>query len=79
MNDSSRREMGKVGMQQRNKDRLGANSGPMGVEDERKDKFGSTHNQDALGLRSEETQDVRNILKAVRKEFRRRKHRRGSR
>ena len=36
----------------------GSNSGPMGVEDQRKDKYGSVHNQDApQGLLSDETQE----------------------
>ena len=77
--NSSQRETGKTGMQQHNKDRLGANSGPMGVEDQRKDKYGSVHNQDAQGLQSGETQEVREELGAARRQARRRRHRCGSR
>jgi hypothetical protein len=78
MHDSNRREGGRFGTQQRNKDRLGSNSGPMGPEDRRKDKHGSIHNQDPLGLLSPETQRVREELSQFR-EKRRRRHRLGSR
>jgi hypothetical protein len=74
----SRRESGRVGTQRRNKDRLGSNSGPMGSEDRRKDKYGSHHNQDPQGLRSAETQQVREELGLFR-EKRRRRRRLGSR
>ena len=77
--NSSRREIGKVGMLQHNKDRLGANSGPMGTEDQRKDKYGSVHNQDANGLRSDETQTVRDELGSARAKRRHRHRRLGSR
>jgi hypothetical protein len=71
--DSSRREGGKVGTQQHNKDRLGSNSGPMGTEDQRKDKYGSVHNQDAQGLRSDETVEVRKQWSSVRERLRKRR------
>ena len=73
VSNSSRREMGKVGMQQHNKDRLGATSGSMGAEDRRKDKYGSVHNQDRKGLRSPETQEVREALASVRRKLKGRK------
>jgi hypothetical protein len=76
--DSSRREGGRFGSQQRNKDHLGSDSGPMVPEDRRKDKYGSVHNQDPLGLLSPETQRVREELHLVRQRLRRRR-RRGSR
>jgi hypothetical protein len=71
--DSSRREGGRLGAQQRNKDHLGSNSGPMGPEDQRKDKYGSVHNQDPLGLLSPETQRVREALSLARERHRRRR------
>ncbi len=71
---------GKIGTQQRNKDRLGSTSGPMGPEDQRKDKFGSVHNRDALGLLSAGTQQKREELSRVRRTLKgRRRHRCGSR
>jgi hypothetical protein len=76
--DSSRREYGRCGTQQRNKDRLGSNSGPMGPEDQRKDKYGSVHNQDSQGLLSPETRQVRQEMNLLR-EKRRHRHRLGSR
>ena len=78
MQDSSRREGGRVGSQQHNKDRLGSNSGPMGPEDQRKDKYGSVHNQDLLGLLSPETRQVRAEISQFR-EKRRHRRRLGSR
>ena len=63
---SSSRENGKTGTQQHNRDKLGSKSGPMGKEDQRKDKYGSRHNQDAQGLQSEETAEVRNEMGAAR-------------
>ncbi len=78
IHDSSRREAGRIGTQQRSKDRLGSNSGPMGPEDRRKDKYGSIHNQDSLGLRSPETQQVREELSQLRQK-RRHRRRLGSR
>ena len=78
MNDSSRREGGRFGMQRRNKDRLGSNSGPMGPEDRRKDKYGSYHNQDPQGLPSRETQLVREEL-TMERQKRRHRRRLGSR
>ena len=77
--NSSRRETGKVGMLQHNKDRLGSNSGPMGREDQRKDKFGTLHNQDPNGLRSDATQLVRNELGEQRQKSRSKRRRLGSR
>jgi hypothetical protein len=77
-NFDRRREAGRCGTQQRNKDHLGPNSGPMGPEDHRKDKYGSLHNQDPQGLRSPETQQVREELSQIRERGRRR-HRLGSR
>lgn len=71
--DSSRREFGKNGTQQHNKDRLGSKSGPMGTEDRRKDKYGSVHNQDAQGLLSEETVEVRKQWSSVRERLRKRR------
>jgi hypothetical protein len=76
--NSSVREMGKVGTMQHNKDRIGSNSGPMGVEDQRKDKYGSVHNQDRQGLLSGETGEVRKEMKAARQKLQKRR-RRGSR
>jgi len=70
--NSSLRGNGKIGMQQHNKDRIGSNSGPMGTEDQRKDKYGSVHNQDALGLRSGETGEVRKTMTAARKKLQKR-------
>ena len=67
------REIGKPGSQQRNKDKLGCNSGPMGAEDCRKNKFGSLHNQDAQGLSSPETQSVRKVLSCHRQKHHRRR------
>ena len=67
----NRRESGRIGTQQRNRDRLGSNSGPMGIEDQRKDKFGSRHNQDANGLLSDETARVRTELGEMRERMRR--------
>ena len=78
--ENSLRESGNTGTQQRNRDKLGPNSGPMGVEDQRKDKFGSRHNQDANGLLSDETQIVRKEMTAARQKLaRRKKNRAGSR
>jgi hypothetical protein len=78
--NSSRREIGKVGLQQRNKDKLGSNSGPMGVEDRRKDKYGSLHNQDAQGLQSNETQELRATMAQARlKQSQRKRNGRDSR
>ena len=77
--NSSSREIGKTGMQQHNKDRMGSNSGPMGSEDQRKDKYGSTHNQDVHGLQSDETTKVRKELGAMRQKARHRHRRLGSR
>lgn len=71
--------IGKVGMLQHNKDRLGSRSGPMRMDDLRKDKFGSRHNQDPNGLQSDETNAVRASLVAVREKNRRRHRRLGSR
>jgi hypothetical protein len=77
---SSTRELGKNGTRQRNKDRLGSTSGPMGPEDQRKDKYGSVHNQDPQGLMSPETQMIRELLSGVRQhQFKQRRHRNGSR
>jgi hypothetical protein len=73
IHDNSRLEGGKIGTQQHNKDRLGSNSGPMGTEDQRKDKYGSVHNQDAQGLRSEETGEVRKQWSSVRQRLRKRR------
>jgi hypothetical protein len=78
MRDNSRREGGRFGMQRRNKDRLGSNSGPMGPEDRRKDKYGSIHNQDPQGLPSRDTQMVREELTQARAK-RRHRRRLGSR
>jgi len=63
--NSSRRENGKSGMQQHNKDRMGSRHGPMNAEDERRDKFGSKHNQDAQGLTSAATAEVRADMKQM--------------
>ena len=77
---NGRRDIGKTGMQHRNKDKLGSNSGPMGKEDKRKDKFGSVHNQDPQGLPSAETGQVREEMTEVRLEHKEHKrHRLGSR
>jgi hypothetical protein len=73
LNDSSQREHGRFGTQQRNKDRLGSNSGPMGPEDQRKDKYGSVHNQDSLGLLSPETRQVRQEMSLFREKHRHRR------
>jgi len=70
--NSSRRESGKSGMQQHNKDRMGSCSGPMGTEDHRRDKYGSRHNQDARGLRSPATGLVRKELAGARRKLKRR-------
>jgi hypothetical protein len=77
--NSALRECGKSGMLQHNKDRMGSNSGPMGTEDQRKDKYGSVHNQDHLGLLSDATAQKREELGRQRLRMRRRKNRRGSR
>lgn len=70
--NNSRREWGKIGTQQHNKDRLGSHSGSMGIEDRRKDKFGSVHNQDPQGLLSADTQIIREELSRSRQLHRRR-------
>jgi hypothetical protein len=76
--DSRRRETGRTGTPQRNKDKLGPNSGSMGKEDQRMDRNGSVHNQDALGLQSKESEEAREEMARVRRRLARHR-RRGSR
>lgn len=64
--NSANRESNNSGKHHHNKDQIGSHSGPMGAEDARRDKYGSRHNQDAQGLQSPATTQVRDEMGLVR-------------